>query len=329
MHSLANLADQERDPDRFVRLAAQDMVSFPWVSGIDWQTEHQRGSEGRIARHATDCRFGHLRLTLYTRWLPSPALIVHMRLLARLLADYYEAKTREQDLRRNAYMQAIYETGSRLTHDVKNLLQSLGSLCAAVESGEQSDPVALRRLILRQLPQINQRLKGTLDKLGRTAGENLEQGDAAQWWRELQQRFTHEAITFESGRIDAGARIPVELFDRVAENCLQNALAKRRKGKTGAIDVGFECMPPRLAVCDAGEPLPGYLAGGLFSAPVPSQEGLGVGLYQAARQAAALGYELRLIGNEPGRVCFALAPTGPSASAADRLREGDPPTPSG
>jgi hypothetical protein len=308
MHSLANLADQERDPDRFVRLAAQDMANLPWVSGIDWQTEYQRGSEGRIARHATDCRFGHLRLTLYTRWLPSPALVLHIRLLARLLADYYEAKTRERDLRRNAYMQAIYETGSRVTHDVKNLLQSLGSLCDAVESGDERDPAALRQLILRQLPQINQRLQGTLDKLGRGSDSSPEQGDAGRWWGELKQRFAHEEIEFNDARIDPGARIPLELFDRVAENCLQNALEKRRQGETGGIRVRFECAPARLHICDAGAPLPGYLAGALFAAPVPSQQGLGVGLYQAARQALTLGYELRLASNEAGRVCFELGP---------------------
>jgi hypothetical protein len=337
MHSLANLADQERDPDRFVRLAAQEMANFAWVSGIDWQTDRQHGSEGRIARYATDCRFGHLRLTLYTRWVPSPALVLHIRLLARLLADYYEAKTREQDLRRNAYMQAIYETGSRLTHDVKNLLQSLGSLCAAVEDNDERDPSALRRLIQRQLPQINQRLQGTLDKLGRSPDGGREEGDAGRWWRELQQRFAHEDIEFDCTRSDIGARIPLELFDRVAENCLQNALEKRRRGNTDGIRIEFECAPARLRICDAGAPLAGYLTGELFVAPVPSQQGLGMGLYQVARQALALGYELRLASNQAGRVCFELAPAGPDAGEAlvdaravqgKTAREDGPPTPS-
>ena len=46
--------------------------------------------------------------------------MLHMRLLARLLADYHEAKVREEVQRRTAYLQAIYETGSRLTHDVNS-----------------------------------------------------------------------------------------------------------------------------------------------------------------------------------------------------------------
>lgn len=308
MHSLANLADQEREPDRFVMLAAKDMATFAWVSGIDWQTQHQRGSEGQIARHATDCRFGSLRLTVYTRWLPSPALVLHIRLLARLLADYYEAKTREQEQRRNAYMHAIYETGSRLTHDVKNLLQSLGSLCTAVETSDASDSAALRRLVLRQLPQINQRLQRTLDKLDRPADGPSETGSAAAWWRDLRQRYAHERIMFEAATIDPTVQLPLDLFDRVAENCLQNALEKRADGAVPTINVSFDCeTAPRLRVCDSGQPLPDALTGTLLTAPVRSQRGLGVGLYQAARQAAELGYALRLAANLPGKVCFELA----------------------
>jgi hypothetical protein len=39
--------------------------------------------------------------------------------------------------------------------------------------------------------------------------------------------------------------------------------------------------------------------------------GLGIGLYQAARQADASGYQLALESNVDGDVCFAL--TGPAA----------------
>ena len=46
---------------------------------------------------------------------------------------------------------------------------------------------------------------------------------------------------------------------------------------------------------------------GRESEPVSSRTGLGVGLYHAAKQAAGLGYQLTLVANEPGIVCFALA----------------------
>jgi signal transduction histidine kinase len=307
MHSLANLADQERDPDRFVMTAARDMAALPWVSGIDWQTASQRGMAGHVTRHATECRLGGLRLTLYTRWSPSPTLVLHIRLLARLLADYHEAKEREQEQRRNAYMHAIYETGSRLTHDVKNLLQSLRSLCAAVEGSDEADAAALRRLLRRQLPQVAQRLQTTLEKLDRGAEAGQSTDSAGHWWRELQQRYAHEPIVFEADPLPPEQQLPTDLFDRVVENCLQNALEKRRTAPHLQIRVRLSLEGGlQLTVCDDGEALPESVARTLFTAPVPSRQGLGVGLYQTARQASTSGYRLALTHNEPGKVCFTL-----------------------
>jgi len=307
MHNLASLAERERDPDKFVMLAAQEMAALPWVSGIDWQTARHRGVAGHITRHSTEVELAGLRLALYTRWSPSPTLVLHIRLLARLLTDYYEAKQREQEQRQNAYMHAIYETGSRLTHDVKNLLQSLGSLCSAVELSSESDATALRQLLRRQLPQVNQRLQRTLDKLDRRQDSTLELSAARAWWNILQQRYAHEAVNFESDALPEKSVVPTDLFDRAAENFLQNALHKRRATPKLKITarLAFE-NGPVLSVWDSGEPLSEGLVYNLFSAPVPSMQGLGVGLYQAARQAMALGYKLGLSSNVRGRVCFEL-----------------------
>ncbi len=102
-------------------------------------------------------------------------------------------------------------------------------------------------------------------------------------------------------------KIPSDLFDRVAENCLQNALEKRRVAPQLQIRVHLAVQDGlELSVCDTGEALPESLARTLFTAPVPSRQGLGVGLYQAARQATALGYRLELARNRLGEVCFAL-----------------------
>ena len=75
------------------------------------------------------------------------------------------------------------------------------------------------------------------------------------------------------------------------------------------VEVYFSCArTPYLRVTDVGVPVPVAVAQKLFDAPVPSQTGLGIGLYQAARQAAQHGYRLALAINEPGRVRFELAP---------------------
>jgi signal transduction histidine kinase len=326
MHRLANLADHERDPGQFVLLAAREMATLPWVSGVDWRTEHDHGLAGERTRHGTQCRFGTLTLTLYTRWSPTPALVLHIKLLARLLADYYEAKTREQEQRRTVYLHAIYETGSRLTHDVKNLLQSLGSICSAVERSSEADAVALRRLVQRQLPQVTKRLQATLDKLNRRAEVGLETVPAAKWWGDLTQRYAHEGLRFEAGGLPAEATVPSELFDRVAENLLQNALEKRRAAPSVRVSArfAFDDGKPSLIVSDTGDALPETIARSLFNSPVASTQGLGVGLYQAARHAAASGYRLRLAVNRPGEVCFALEMT-----SAESLTEASPQPPSG
>ena len=307
MHRLANLADRERDPDRFVAQVVEEMAAFPWLEGIDWQTANSRGMAGRLSRYGTQCSFGKLSLTLYTRWSASPALVLHIRLLGRLLADYYETKQREVEQRQHAYLHAIYETGSRLTHDVKNLLQSLSSLCAAVDASDERDATQVRRLVQRQLPQITQRLQGTLDKLSQPHSGRSETSNAQAWWRSVQQRYGHETIRFAMHAVPAEAELPADLFDSVIDNLLQNALNKRRSAPD--IEIGATLLWEAgcgLTVCDTGDAIVEHIATQLFSAPVSSLHGFGVGLYQAARQAAANGYLLRLDRNANGRVCFML-----------------------
>ncbi len=64
-----------------------------------------------------------------------------------------------------------------------------------------------------------------------------------------------------------------------------------------------------LEVSDSGAPAPEHVARNLFLSPVASDFGLGVGLYQAARQAAKTGFRLELPENRAGRVTFRLQAT--------------------
>jgi C4-dicarboxylate-specific signal transduction histidine kinase len=100
--------------------------------------------------------------------------------------------------------------------------------------------------------------------------------------------------------------LPGALFDSVAENLLQNALAKRQREPGLSISVAFDGVT--LSVTDDGSAIAPALADGLLREPVLSNDGLGIGLYHAARQADALGYRLALAESRPGRVTFALAP---------------------
>ena len=308
--SLADLAERERDPARFLSLALQNMCELPWVAGLSWQAAHSSGELGARSRFQAEFAFQDLILKFYTKWSLSPALLLHLKLLTQMLGHFYEAKQREEVQRANAYTQAIYETGARLTHDVKNLLQSLRSLCAAAESSSEDEAGALQGLVKRQLPQIAQRLTVTLEKLQAPQESTVPQTDAMTWWEGLKQRYTRGEITFSGGAEKSGANLPGELFDSVAENLLQNAIAKAQQQADMHIDVTFDAdSGGRLTIRDTGDAVPKAVATRLFSVPVPSRNGLGIGLYQAAKQAEQAGYTLQLVSNVAGNVCFELRKT--------------------
>ena len=102
--------------------------------------------------------------------------------------------------------------------------------------------------------------------------------------------------------------LPNALFDSVAENLLQNALAKRAIDAAIRIRVTLSCGgAAELRVCDSGRAVPPELAETLLRAPVRSSAGLGIGLFQAARLAESSRYALTLADNRDGAVCFLLA----------------------
>ena len=307
---LADLAEREREPARFLAFALQDICELPWVTGVAWQAPRGGGELGARSRFHAEYSYYDLALTFHTKWALSPALLLHLKLLTQMLGHFYEAKRREEVQRHNAYTQAIYETGARLTHDVKNLLQVMGSLCAAAEASGEDQAAALQ-LIQRQLPQIAQRLSTTLEKLTAAWPAGTAQIDAGAWWESLKQRYARGDIAFSGAAAMAGLSLPGELFDSVAENLLQNALAKTRQHPGLHISVSFQPdAGGRLTICDTGKAISQAVATRLFATPVPSQNGLGIGLYQAAKQAEQLGYQLTLANNSDGRVCFELARAG-------------------
>ena len=306
---LAEFAEQESQPQRFLTLALQHLLDLPWVSGLEWEARLGHGESGVKSDYSAEFWFQDLRLKIYTRWSLSPAVLLHLKLLTQMVGHFYDAKRREQVQRQSAYTQAIYETGARLTHDVKNLLQSLHSLCAAVETSGPDQAEALQNLMQRQLPQITQRLNVTLDKLRSPEQADATRVDATVWWEGLVQRYHGRSIQFQ---VDGGAardlKLPSELFDSVADNLIENALNKSAGAAALQVRVIFSAMRGgTLTVCDNGAAIVKATAEQLFQGPVSSQTGLGVALYQAARQATQLGYRIALAANEPGRVCFVLA----------------------
>ncbi|MFN3545259.1 MAG: sensor histidine kinase [Thiobacillus sp.] len=306
---LATQAERERDPESFVRDALSDLHELDWIRGGHWVAARGEGSFGEPAPHRVDHAFHGLTLTWYSARPLTPALALHVRLLSQLLGYFYAAKVREQTLREQAYSQAIHDTGARLTHDVKNILQSMKTLLAAADVSTPEDSERLLALMKRQLPQLANRLSQTVDKLKQPAEMNAAHIPAQAWWAALQTRYEHDNVTFVAEAVD-DTPLPQDLFDSVADNLLTNALRKRQREPGIVVEARLELEPlVNFTVTDSGAPAPDHVARNLFLSPVASDFGLGVGLYQAARQAARSGYRLELPSNLPGRVSFRLQAT--------------------
>ncbi len=304
LHQLADWAEQEIQPEAFLQQASAGVRQVPGLVGGRWQTARRQGGWGRESSHVLVYANDGVTLRLFSRHAISWVYGVHLRLLAQLIAHFYQAKHRERLIREAAYNEAIFQTGARLTHDVKNLLQSMTALCAAAESSRESEAVELQNMLKRQLPQITERLQLTLAKLQMPHPQMAEQQPLRLWWQAVKQRYGGEAVVLcEIG--PAGEQsVPGELYTAALENFLQNAWLKQRSDPSLVIEV--DLLPEGLRVCDSGQPVAPSVLDRLFAGPVPSEWGLGVGLYQVSRLALQQGYEIGLEENRPGRVCFSL-----------------------
>jgi len=304
LHQLSEDRLAEDEPRRFLNVVAQRFLGIPWVVGAAWESRAygDGASFGEGTRHAHRCEADGITLSVYFRHTPSPAMRWHLEWLMRLTLEFCQVKHQANELQRLNYQRAVYETGARVTHDVKNLLQSLQVLCYA--AAQPGDPAEVTGLLRRQLPQIATRLKGTLEKLQAPNIELPEWIDEASWWNALRERYAHELLVWE-GEADAERQVPGLLFDSVAENLLQNALTKRQRHPGLEIKVLF--LNGVLRICDDGEIVANDVAKSLFWEPVPSEDGLGIGLFHAAKQAEAAAYRLELSNNEPGLVEFSLS----------------------
>ena len=307
---LAELLQREARPERFLQEAVSGLLRLPSIAGVRWRATEASGELGERSAHAVDYAASELELTIYSRYRLGPALQWHLHLLGQLLGEFYGAKLREEKLRQASYLQAVHETGARLTHDIKNLLQSLSvltSLAAREEVRAGEGSAHLQALVRRQLPLIERRLADTLEKFQRPQAAAESYAGARAWWESLARQYRGEGVDFEAGALPPGARLPRSLFDSVADNLIRNALVKRAHDPALRVRVSLDCgSRTLLRVCDSGAPVPDELAAGLLRSPVNSRSGLGIGLYQAARLAESGGYRLELEANRPGQVCFVL-----------------------
>jgi len=304
---LTEAAQREPDATSYLRRAVKLLEDLSWLSGLSWQSLGGTGQLGQFSQHAAVVQAGELRMTLYSRQSLNPTLLLHIHLLVQLIGYFYQAKQREQSLRDITRLQAVYETGSRLTHDLKNMLQSLLSLTTIAQSREERS----QQLLQQQLPLLTQRIEMTLIKLRQPLLESeTPQLALNAWWNAVRLRNQYRTIVWHAPDNLPDKNIPVALFDCIIDNLIDNAVRKRQSEPGITISIEIQPDPLRMIACDSGDPVPENITENLLRSAVVSGNGLGIGLYQAARWAEQLGYRLTLASNQPGKVCFELRAAG-------------------
>ncbi len=303
LERLSAAANQEQNPEAFLVRATEYLTEMSWISGLSWVSDCGHGTLGTSSPHRIEMSDQDLDLTLFSRQAVSPTVLLHVRLLTQLMGHFYQAKRREQSLREITRQQVIYETGARLTHDLKNMLQSLFALTSVA----QHQPEKAQPILQRQLPVLTQRIELILTKLKTPQAQDEEvEMPLATWWEGLRQRHPHRDIVWNVPKGLDERLIPAPLFDCVADNLIDNACKKRQNELGITVSVTLEVEPFCLSISDSGSAIPSGIAHQLLNTIVTSEDGMGVGLYQVARWVAQSGYRLELSENKKEKVTFRL-----------------------
>ena len=127
---------------------------------------------------------------------------------------------REMSLSHQAHMKAIHETGARLTHDIKNLVQSLTLMITTANTLPPSE--ASDQLFKRNLEVITERLQKTLTKLKNPDLDQETFIPLSAWWQNITEQYTAKDIELIKN-IDTDFEIPSEAFTNMLDNLHDNA----------------------------------------------------------------------------------------------------------
>lgn len=301
-------------PENFLSASLRYLMHQHWICGVGWQAGADAGLEGEESSNKVSINDEKLKLTIYTYTPVGPSLLLHSKLLLNVLTFYYRAKLQEQQLLKQAHMQAIYETGSKLTHDVKNILQSTQTMSQIINDKDSNIQERID-VLKKQMPLLTQRLNTTLDKLRAPSAETASQassGSLIHWWNQLQLRYTGRHIDF-SLDLDSDTDIPVDIFTTVVENLLDNARNKRSRepGLKIFVQLSKSNRQLQLTITDTGSPIEPQVYPHLFKEVVSSHDGFGIGLYQSYELAMTHGYELSVDSNQDGEVRFLMKKINP------------------
>ena len=308
LSELSKINDKELSPDEFLHGAMKKLVDFNWISGVRWQLNSIVNTEGIETGNKIEIEKNELIVTIFTFSPAGAALKLHCNLLIQLLNIFYLGKHRESELTKQAHLRAIYETGARITHDIKNLLQSLQAITSIITHDSSNTNSEISQQVLkRQLPNLTQRLQLALDKLQTPQIQDTNEVYLKDWWGDLKKRNAHTKIIFQAD-INGDPTVPVDLFDSILDNLLENIQTKQINEHDIKTTITLSCNTNLISivVCDSGSMIPEAIANDLLKNAIKSDNGLGIGLYQANKHAEIFDYKLSLINNQNGRVCFEL-----------------------
>lgn len=306
LNKISNLNQELTDPDEFLDASMRELMSISWISGLEWNIGAHQGKYGKEDKYQVSIKVKQLSVTLYTRLVVGGTLYLHCNLLIKIIENLYTSKIKERELNDQIHLQSIYETGARITHDIKNLLQSLKTLTSVVGSDEPLDSNK-QTLLKSQLPNLTQRLQLALDKLQSPTDIEHRYRDIRSWFAEFKKRLDTTKTSLEVN-IDYNHNIPADMFDSVIDNLMENIASKQQveNDVRASVSIVTDQDSIRISVTDTGSAIPADRAGKLLTRAIKSDNGLGIGIYQAARQAEQNGYHLRLAHNTDGNVCFEM-----------------------
>jgi signal transduction histidine kinase len=293
-------------PAEFLQAACEHLIENDWLNGIHWQfkgfTIASGFRKGVVFHHKLS---DEILVTIYFKSDPGKALRQHTILLIRMAYQFYLAKLNQDKMRAQEHFETIHHTGARLTHDIKNILQSIKASIDIVQANPDEKKQKSNKLLRQNLDQISTRLESTLQKLKSPEISTTIQLTGIESWIE-QFRATHNYPWLKYNLdISIDHSIPTDLFDSVVSNLISNTQNKDDVSNV-IIDASSNHEMIVLTVCDNGHSVKEDLENSLFKKPVSSGEGMGIGLYQSAIMARSFNYELELANNENGRVCFTL-----------------------
>ena len=292
-------------PAEYLEAACEHLVENDWLNAIQWDFRSYRVSVGEKEGVRLDYTLSaKAEVQVYFKSHPGTALEQHTILLIRMAYQFYLSKLNQEKVRTHEHFSTIHHTGARLTHDVKNILQSIKTSLNILDMN--ADSKKHQKLLQSNLTQISTRLENTLDRLkAPELDTQLKLVDCDHWMMKLEVEHQSNPRIKVHRDIENNIPVPVDLFDSVIDNLINNALSKP---SAKYIDVRLLSSSEIivLSVCDDGVAVEEKIEDNLFKQPVSSGTGMGIGLYQATIMAHTFGFELELSQNEPGKVCFNL-----------------------